>query len=197
MVQWHWIEMQHWKNCWMQVSLCSPSCTKSPWTELHGEKPTSTFLSYGPTGIYPMSFFNFLSMHYRYYSLTHGAEPFLRSRQLCSHSTTSQHFMEPEGSLLCSQEPPLFPILSQINPIQSIYLQSTLILSTHLRLGLPSGLFPSGFPTIILYAFGFPHSCYTPCSSHPPWIDHYNHFALWGMESNWVHLARQPMIGLL
>jgi hypothetical protein len=28
-----------------------------------------------------------------------------------------------------------------------------IILSTHLRLGLPSGLFPSGFPTNILYAF--------------------------------------------
>jgi hypothetical protein len=35
----------------------------------------------------------------------HGTEPFLRSRQLCSHSRTSQHFMEPEGSLPCSQEP--------------------------------------------------------------------------------------------
>jgi hypothetical protein len=30
-------------------------------------------------------------------SLTHGAEPFLRSCQLCSHSRNSQHFMEPEG----------------------------------------------------------------------------------------------------
>jgi hypothetical protein len=40
-----------------------------------------------------------------YHSLTHGAEPFLRSCQLCSYSRTSQHFMEPEGSLLCSQEP--------------------------------------------------------------------------------------------
>jgi hypothetical protein len=28
-------------------------------------------------------------------------------------------------------------------------------LSTHLRLGLPSGLFPSGFATNILYAFLF------------------------------------------
>jgi hypothetical protein len=38
------------------------------------------------------------------HSLTHGAEPFLKSRQLCSYSRTSQYFMEPEGSLLCSQE---------------------------------------------------------------------------------------------
>jgi hypothetical protein len=29
-------------------------------------------------------------------------------------------------------------------------------LSAHLRLGLPSGLFPSGFPTNILYVFLFP-----------------------------------------
>jgi hypothetical protein len=39
------------------------------------------------------------------YSLTYGAEPFLRSCQLCSHSGTSQHFKEPEGSSPCSQEP--------------------------------------------------------------------------------------------
>jgi hypothetical protein len=39
------------------------------------------------------------------HSLTHGAEPLLRSRQLSSHSRTSQHFMEPESSLPCSQEP--------------------------------------------------------------------------------------------
>jgi hypothetical protein len=42
---------------------------------------------------------------YCYYLLTYGAEPFLRSRQLCNHSRTSQHFMEPEGSSPCSQEP--------------------------------------------------------------------------------------------
>jgi hypothetical protein len=36
----------------------------------------------------------------------------LRSRQLCSCSRTSQHFMEPESLLLY-----LVPILSQINPI--------------------------------------------------------------------------------
>ena len=49
------------------------------------------------------------------------------------------------------------PSLSWASPIQSIYPHTTswksiLILSTHLRLGLPSGLFPSGFPTKTLYA---------------------------------------------
>ena len=46
--------------------------------------------------------------------------------------------------------------LSWASPIQSIYphptsWRSVLILSTHLCLGLPSGLFPSGFPTKTLY----------------------------------------------
>ena len=47
--------------------------------------------------------------------------------------------------------------LSCASPIQSTYphptsWRSILILSTHLQLGLPSGLFPSGFPTKTLYA---------------------------------------------
>jgi hypothetical protein len=48
-------------------------------------------------------------------------------------------------------------ILSQINPVHTtpFYLRSILKLSSHLRLGLPSGFFPSGFPTQILYAFPF------------------------------------------
>jgi hypothetical protein len=43
------------------------------------------------------------------HSLTHTAKPFLGSRQLCSHSRTSQRFMEPEGSLPRSQEPSTDP----------------------------------------------------------------------------------------
>jgi hypothetical protein len=38
-------------------------------------------------------------------------------------------------------------------PSQRITQRSTLILSSHLRLGLPSDLFLSGFPTKIVYAF--------------------------------------------
>jgi hypothetical protein len=47
-------------------------------------------------------------------------------------------------------------------------------LFTHLRVGLPSGLFSSGFPTNILHALR-PHSCHMPCHSHPPWLDDSNY----------------------
>jgi hypothetical protein len=67
--------------------------------------------------------------------------------------------MEPKGSLPCPQEPStgLDPEPDQSgsyypNPIS---LRSILILFTHLRLGLLSSLFPSGFPTSILYLFLF------------------------------------------
>ena len=47
------------------------------------------------------------------------------------------------------------PILSQINPVHAPIpssWRSTVILSYHLQLVLPSGLFPTGFPTKALYA---------------------------------------------
>jgi hypothetical protein len=79
------------------------------------------------------------------YLLTHGAEPFSRSRQLCRHSRISQNFMKRESSIPCSQEHSTgpYPEPYQSNPYHP----------THLRLGLTSGLFPSGFPTNTLYGF--------------------------------------------
>jgi hypothetical protein len=65
--------------------------------------------------------------------------------------------MEPEGSLLCSQKPSNGPYSEpyQSNPSHPIFLRYILKLFTHLRLGLHSGLFLSGFLTNILYAFLF------------------------------------------
>jgi hypothetical protein len=59
--------------------------------------------------------------------------------------------MEPEGSEELSTG--AYPEPYQSNPYRAISLRSILILSTHVRLGLSSGLFHTGFPTNILYAF--------------------------------------------
>jgi len=51
--------------------------------------------------------------------------------------------------------PPRVPIQSYINPVHApthYFRKINLTLTSHLRLGLPSGLFPSGFPTKTLYA---------------------------------------------
>jgi hypothetical protein len=57
---------------------------------------------------------------------------------MLGHSIVSQHFMEPEGSIPNSQELSTcsYPEPDQSSPTSP---RSILILSTHLRLGLPSG----------------------------------------------------------
>jgi hypothetical protein len=76
---------------------------------------------------------------------------------MLGHSIVSQHFMESEGSIPSSQELSTcsYPEPDKSSPHHPISLRSILILCTHLRLGLPSSLFPPGFPTNNLYAFFF------------------------------------------
>jgi hypothetical protein len=54
--------------------------------------------------------------------------------------------MEPEGSLPYSHRPATGPYPEPAESI-TVSLRSILMLSSHLRLGLPSGLLPSGLPT--------------------------------------------------
>ena len=74
--------------------------------------------------------------------------------------------------------------LSWASPIQSTYphptsWRSILILSTHLRLGLPSGLLPSGFPTKTLYTPRLlTHTRHMPSSSNSSRFYH-PHNAWW------------------
>jgi hypothetical protein len=77
----------------------------------------------------------------------------------------------------------LVPVLGQINPVHVPHPTSwisILILSSHLRLGLPSGRLPSGFPTTTLYTTLLStRTCYMPRHSHSSRFDHPNNI-WWG-----------------
>jgi hypothetical protein len=84
---------------------------------------------------------HYWTLYTRVYNLLQGAKSFLKNRQVLS--------MEPKGSLPHSQESATCPCLqpdSKHCP-QPTSWRSSLILFSHLRLGVPSGLFPSRFPT--------------------------------------------------
>jgi len=62
-------------------------------------------------------------------------------------------FVTVKGHYHIYNSKPLAPLLSQMNPVHPTSLRSILISPSHLCLGLPSGLFPLYFLTIILYEF--------------------------------------------
>ena len=86
--------------------------------------------------------------------------------------------------------PPPVPVLSQINPVHTSYLSSgtpILILSSHLRLGLPIGFFPSGsHHQNPVYASPLPHTRYMPRPSHSSPFYHPNN--IW-----WVVQVINPL----
>jgi hypothetical protein len=96
-------------------------------------------------------------------------------------SSASQEFprilCNPKVHYRIHNSPPSVLILSQINPVHassSHFLKIHLNIRSHLRLGLPSGLFLSGLPTKTLYAIFL--SPYVP---HEPPI---SFFFIWSPE---------------
>jgi hypothetical protein len=80
--------------------------------------------------------------------------------------------------------PPPVPIPSQIDPVHTptTSWRSILILSSHLRLGLQSGLFPSGFQTKPQYTcLLFPIRATCPPPSHSSRFYHPNNIG-WGVQ---------------
>jgi hypothetical protein len=82
----------------------------------------------------------------------------------------------------CSLPVPTLASSIQSIPTHPTSWRSILILSSHLHLGLPSGLFLSGFPTQTLYTLlPLPHSCYMPRPSHSSRFYH-PHNSWWGVQ---------------
>jgi hypothetical protein len=113
-------------------------------------------------------------VNYITHSLTHGAEPFWRSCQLCSYSRTSQHFMKPEGSLPCLQERSTGPCSEpdQSNPYHPILSLSKIHVNIVHSPSSWSSQWSLSFWHSYQYSICIPllrHSCYMP---HPPWLDH-------------------------
>ena len=77
--------------------------------------------------------------------------------------------MKRDGPLPNSQVPTTCPYSE---PEKSI--KTPLTQFSHLLLGLPCGLFPSGFPTKNLYTPLLPHKCHMSCPSPFPLSHHPN-----------------------
>jgi len=91
------------------------------------------------------------------YLLTYSIKqsPFCEANRFSASQEISGILWKPKVHYPISKSQSPLPILSQINPVYAPHptsWRSILILSSHISLGVPSGLLPSGFPTKTLYA---------------------------------------------
>ena len=103
-----------------------------------------------------MTGINYFLTYFLTYLLTYSMEqsPTWEPNQVSAIQEISRILWNPKVHYRIHKCPPPLPVLIQIHPVHALHLTSLwsiLILSSHLRLGLPSSLFPSGFPTETLY----------------------------------------------
>jgi len=82
--------------------------------------------------------------------------PSVKASRFCASQEIPRILLNPKVHCHIFKRPPPLPVLSQINPVHfpvQLLVRSILILSSYLRLGLPSCLFSSSFLTKTLYAF--------------------------------------------
>jgi hypothetical protein len=91
------------------------------------------------------------------------------------------------------KSPPPVPISSQINPIQTIpsYLSKIHfnIIHPYIFVFLVVSFLLAFPPISSMYIHLRFHSCYIPCQSHPPWLDHSNY--TWRRVQFMKHLIMQ------
>ena len=121
--------------------------------------PVTSFLL--STNIFrtPMSnvsrLFTFLLTYLLTHSLTHSMQQSAswEANRFSASQEIPRILWNPKVHYRFHNCPPPVPILSQINPVHAPHPTSWkyILIFSHLRLGLPSGIFPSGFPTKTLY----------------------------------------------
>jgi hypothetical protein len=106
--------------------------------------------------IIPKTILTYLITYLLTYLLTHSTEqnPSWKANRFSASQEIPRILWNPKVHYLIHKCRPPVPTQNQIDPVHTPHptsWRSILILSSLLRLGLPSGLLPSGFPTTNLY----------------------------------------------
>jgi len=131
--------------------------------------------------------FSTINMIFTYlhnYRLSNSIErsPSWESNRFSANQEITHTLWNPKVHYHIHKCPPPVSILSQLYLVHApiSHILRSILLFFSLCLGLPSHLFPSGFPTKTLYKPSS-HTCYTPCLSHSSLFDHPNNIG-WGVH---------------